>query len=118
MAFLAGRIIWEFGYRRSKAEKKYRRIRTVYTIAYTGHAQGQNCPYIVQRIVGPVPSHIELLLRFGGEALGPGARLSGSFQRYPDLTCRSRNLALSPSTGAGQLRLHGGDRGQSQPAEQ
>ena len=37
MAFLAGRMIWEFGYRRSKMEKIYRRIRTVYTIANTGH---------------------------------------------------------------------------------
>jgi len=36
MAFLAGRMIWEFGYRRSKMEKIYRRIRTVYTIANTG----------------------------------------------------------------------------------
>jgi len=35
MAFLAGRMIWEFGYRRSKMEKIYRRIRTVYTIANT-----------------------------------------------------------------------------------
>jgi len=35
MAFLAGRMIWEFGYRRSKMEKIYRRIRTVYTIAST-----------------------------------------------------------------------------------
>jgi hypothetical protein len=33
--FLAGRIIWEFRYRRSKMEKIYRRIRTVYTIANT-----------------------------------------------------------------------------------
>ena len=37
MAFLAGRMIWEFGYRRSKMEKIYRRIRTVYTIANTEH---------------------------------------------------------------------------------
>ena len=29
-------MIWEFGYRRSKMEKIYRRIRTVYTIANTG----------------------------------------------------------------------------------
>ena len=36
MAFLAGRMIWEFGYRRSKMEKIYRRIRTVYTTANTG----------------------------------------------------------------------------------
>ena len=35
MAFLGGRMIWEFGYRRSKMEKIYRRIRTVYTIANT-----------------------------------------------------------------------------------
>jgi hypothetical protein len=28
-------MIWEFGYRRSKMEKIYRRIRTVYTIANT-----------------------------------------------------------------------------------
>jgi hypothetical protein len=35
MAFLAGRMIWEFGYRRSKMEKIYRRIRTVYTTANT-----------------------------------------------------------------------------------
>jgi hypothetical protein len=35
MAFLAGRIIWEFGYRRSKMERIYRRMRTVYTIANT-----------------------------------------------------------------------------------
>jgi len=38
MAFLAGRMIWEFGYRRSKMEKIYRRIRTVYTIANTAHS--------------------------------------------------------------------------------
>ena len=37
MAFLAGRMIWEFGYRRSKMEKIYRRIRTVYTIANTAY---------------------------------------------------------------------------------
>lgn len=35
MALLAGRMIWEFGYRRSKMEKIYRRIRTVYTTANT-----------------------------------------------------------------------------------
>ena len=35
MAFLGGRMIWEFGYRRSKMEKIYRRIRTVYTTANT-----------------------------------------------------------------------------------
>ena len=28
-------MIWEFGYRRNKMEKIYRRIRTVYTIANT-----------------------------------------------------------------------------------
>jgi hypothetical protein len=36
MAFLGGRMIWEFGYRRSKMEKIYHRIRTVYTIATLG----------------------------------------------------------------------------------
>ena len=36
MAFLSGRMIWEFEYRRSKVDKIYRRIRTVYTIANTG----------------------------------------------------------------------------------
>jgi hypothetical protein len=35
MAFLSGRMIWEFEYRRSKMDKIYRRIRTVYTIANT-----------------------------------------------------------------------------------
>jgi hypothetical protein len=35
MTFLAGRMIWEFEYRRSKIETIYRRIRTVYTIANT-----------------------------------------------------------------------------------
>jgi hypothetical protein len=35
MAFLGGRMILEFEYRRSKMEKIYRRIRTVYTIANT-----------------------------------------------------------------------------------
>jgi hypothetical protein len=35
MAFLGSRMIWEFGYRRSKVEKIYRRTRTVYTIANT-----------------------------------------------------------------------------------
>jgi DHA1 family multidrug resistance protein-like MFS transporter len=42
MAFLAGRMIWEFGYRRSKMEKIYRRIRTVYTIANTVHSTSPN----------------------------------------------------------------------------
>ena len=54
MAFLARRMIWEFGYRRSKMEKIYRRIRTVYTIANTarkalgigpsGHRQVERLP--------------------------------------------------------------------------
>jgi hypothetical protein len=42
MAFLARRMIWEFGYRRSKMEKIYRRIRTVYTIANTGYKANEN----------------------------------------------------------------------------
>ena len=43
MAFLAGRMIWEFGYRRSKMEKIYRRIRTVYTIANTEYYYWTHC---------------------------------------------------------------------------
>ena len=50
MAFLAGRMIWEFGYRRSKMEKIYRRIRTVYTIANT--ALGSD------KYGRPVPDHL------------------------------------------------------------
>ena len=35
MALLAGGMIWEFQYRRSKMEKIFRRIRPVYTVANT-----------------------------------------------------------------------------------
>ena len=42
MAFLAGRMIWEFGYRRSKMEKIYRRIRTVDTTDNTGFGKVTN----------------------------------------------------------------------------
>jgi hypothetical protein len=51
MAFLAGRMIWEFGYRRSKMEKIYRRIRTVYTTANTVHAWTHDPFHEVRQLV-------------------------------------------------------------------
>jgi hypothetical protein len=42
-------MIWEFGYRRSKMEKIYRRIRTVYTIANTDREQNLPTRIICKR---------------------------------------------------------------------
>ena len=52
MAFLAGRMIWEFGYRRIKTEKIYRRIRTVYTIANTAFLKDARNKFTVDGVDG------------------------------------------------------------------